>query len=291
MQGLTIVVEYGKEIDQVTAMLDPTLCTQRSLTNSWTSLAWQLFHWLTMPALVIPPLVLLIVLPWLFRRLRWRRRISGLGTVLLVAYLLALSPTMLKIGGRALITFLPSDAGQTADAIVILGRGKEMRPQRVDVSAQLWEARRAPLLFASGWGDAQEIATMLEQKGIPADVIEGEPCSRTTEENARFTAALLQPRNVHHILLVTDAPHMLRSLLTFRSLGFEVTPYTNPLPQGLNARTKAFIVFREYLGIVGYGLQGRFLPREPSAADLNPTAIVPLKDAPPDQLVAPALAG
>jgi len=128
MQGLTIVVEYGKEIDQVTAMLDPTLCAQRSLTNSWTSLAWQLFHWLTMPALVIPPLVLLIVLPWLFRRLRWRRRISGLGTVLLVAYLLALSPTMLKIGSRALITFLPSDAGQTADAIVILGRGKEMRP-------------------------------------------------------------------------------------------------------------------------------------------------------------------
>ncbi|HEY9654943.1 MAG TPA: hypothetical protein V6C50_05580, partial [Crinalium sp.] len=116
-----------------------------------------------MPALVIPPLVLIIVLPWLFRRLRWRRRISGLGTVLLVAYLLALSPTMLKIGNRALITFLPSDAGQTADAIVILGRCKAMRPQRVDVSAQLWEARLAQLLFASGWGDAQEIATMLEK--------------------------------------------------------------------------------------------------------------------------------
>jgi uncharacterized SAM-binding protein YcdF (DUF218 family) len=272
-------------------MLDPTLCTQRSLTNSWTSLAWQLFNWLTMPALVIPPLVLLIVLPWLFRRLRWRRRISGLGTVLLVAYLLVLSPTMLKIGSRALITFLPSDAGQTADAIVILGRGQEMRPQRVDVSAQLWEARRAPLLFASGWGDAQEIATMLEQKGIPVAAIEGEPCSRTTEENARFTAAILQPRKVHHLLLVTDPPHMLRSLLTFRSLGFEVTPHTNALPQRLNARKKAFLVFREYLGIVGYGLQGRFLPREPSAADLSPTAIVPMKETPPEQRVAPAIAG
>ncbi|XHX80076.1 MAG: YdcF family protein [Stenomitos frigidus ULC029] len=269
-------------------MLDPTLCTQKPLTNSWTSLSWQLFAWLTTPALVIPPLVLLIVLPWLFRRLRWRRQISGLGAVLLVAYLLTLSPTMLKIGSRALTTFLPSDEGQSADAIVILGRGTEMRPQRVEVSAQLWEARRAPLLFATGWGDAQEIATMLEQKGIPAAAIDGEPCSRTTEENARFTAAMLQPRKVRHILLVTDPPHMLRSLLTFRSLGFEVTPHTNPLPQRLDIRKKAFLVFREYLGIVGYGLRGRFLPREPSAADISPTAIAPT-DALPDQPVVPSV--
>lgn len=270
---LTTPVEYRTEMDQVTVMLDPTQCIQKPLTNSWTSLSWLVFSWLTTPALVIPPLVLLMVVPWLFRRLRWRRRISGLGATLLCFYLLTLSPTMLKIGSRVLVSFLPSDSGAAADAIVVLGRGTEMRPERVDVSAQLWEAARAPLIFASGWGDAQEIAAMLEQKGIPATAIEGEPCSRTTEENARFTAALLQPKHVHRILLVTNPPHMLQSLLTFRSLGFEVVPHTNPLPKRLNVRAKAYLVFREYLGIVGYGLQGRFLRREPSAADLNPTAI------------------
>ena len=264
-------------------MLDPTQCLQKPLTTAWTSLSWQLFSVLTTPTLVIPPLVLMTLLPWLFRRLRWRRQISGLGASLLVAYLLTLSPTMIKLGSRALITFLPPDAGTTAEAIVILGRGTEMRPERVDVSAQLWEAHRAPLLFASGWGDAQEIASLLAQKGIPAAAIDGEPCSRTTEENARFTAALLQPRNVHRILLVTDPPHMLRSLLTFRSLGFEVTPHLSPLPMQLKSREKAYLVFREYLGIVGYGLRGRFLPREPSASDLSPTAIAPMKDASPDQ--------
>jgi uncharacterized SAM-binding protein YcdF (DUF218 family) len=273
-------------------MLDPTLCLQKPLTNSWTALSWHVFNWLTTPALVIPPLVVLTVLPLLLRRLRWRRRISGLGATLLCAYLLTLSPTMVKIGNRALVTFLPSDAGTTADAIVILGRGTGMRPERVDVSARLWEAQRAPLLFASGWGDAQQIADMLAQKGIPDTAIDGEPCSRTTEENARFTAALLQPKNVRRILLVTDPPHMLRSFLTFRSLGFEVIPYTNPLPDGLNVRAKAYLVFREYLGLVGYGLRGRFLPREPSAADLNPTAIAPIREAlPPDVPVAPVLPG
>ena len=272
-------------------MLDPTLCIQKPLTSSWTALSWQVFTWLTTPILVIPLLVLLTVLPLLFRRLRWRRRISGFGATLLSVYLLTLSPTMVKVGNRALISFLPSDTGAAADAIVVLGRGTEMRPARVDVSAQLWEAQRAPLIFASGWGDAQQIADMLAQKGIPAAAIDGEPCSRTTEENARFTAAILEPKNVHRILLVTDPPHMLRSLLTFRSLGFEVTPHTNPLPDGLNVRAKAYLVFREYLGLVGYGLRGRFLPREPSATDLNPTAIAPTKDALPlEALAAPALA-
>ena len=273
-------------------MLDPTLCIQKPLTNSWTALSWQAFAWLTTPALVIPPLVLLTVLPLLFRRLRWRRRISGIGATLLGVYLLTLSPTMVKIGNRALISFLPPDLGTTADAIVVLGRGTEMRPERVEVSAQLWEAQRAPLIFASGWGDAQQIADMLEQKGIPTSAIDGEPCSRTTEENARFTAAILEPKNVHRILLVTDPPHMLRSLLTFRSLGFEVIPHTNPLPGGLNVRARAYLVFREYLGLVGYGLRGRFLPREPSAADLNPTAIAPIREVlPPDAPVAPVLPG
>jgi uncharacterized SAM-binding protein YcdF (DUF218 family) len=199
---------------------------------------------------------------------------------------------MIKIGNRVLVSFLPSDSGATAEAIVVLGRGTAMRRERVDVSTQLWEAQRAPLIFASGWGDAQQIASMLEQKGIPGDAIDGEPCSRTTEENARFTAAILQPKNIHRILLVTDPPHMLRSLLTFRSLGFEVMPHSNPLPNHLNTKTKAFLVFREYLGIVGYGLRGRFLPREPSAADLSPAAIAPVKDALPlDAPVPRAFAG
>jgi uncharacterized SAM-binding protein YcdF (DUF218 family) len=55
---------------------------------------------------------------------------------------------------------------------------------------------------------------------------------------------------------------MLRSKLTFESLGFEVIPYLTPLPKQLDLKKKAFLVFREYLGLISYGLQGRFMPRE-----------------------------
>jgi len=59
---------------------------------------------------------------------------------------------------------------------------------------------------------------------------------------------------------------MLRSLLTFRSLGFDVIPHANPLPPTLDGKKTGSLVFREYVGLISYGLWGRFLPREPSAS-------------------------
>ncbi|XHX80074.1 MAG: YdcF family protein [Stenomitos frigidus ULC029] len=87
-------------------------------------------------------------------------------------------------------------------------------------------------------------------------------CSLTTEENAQFTADLLLPQNVKRILLVTDSPHMLRSQLTFKSLGFEVIAYPNAVPPDLGYRERLNIVAREYGGILSYILKGRFSERE-----------------------------
>jgi uncharacterized SAM-binding protein YcdF (DUF218 family) len=215
---------------------------------------------------IIPSLLILIIAPWFIRRWRWKRQSSGFGVILFLAYLLLISPIGSAIGTRGLALGVPVDPGATADAIVILGRGKEFRPERVQVAADLWQAKRAPLVFVSGRGDAEEIADLLKLQGVPQDAIDGEPCSRTTEENAQLTAAILQPKQIHRILLVTDLPHMLRSLLTFRSLGFDVIPHANPLPPTLDGKKTGSLVFREYVGLISYGLWGRFLPREPSAS-------------------------
>ncbi len=247
--------------------LDSTLCQPQTVSGQWANLTWWLFGILTNSAWVLPILTALTLLPWLLK-LPWKRRISGFGCVCLLLYSLVCSPLGVQWGSRILVGLLPSDRGQRADAIVVLGRGPELRSERIWEAATLWQQQRAPLVFVSGWGDAQPMQQLLVKRGVQPEAIAGEPCSRTTEENAQFTAALLQPQGIRQILLVTDSPHMLRSWLTFRSFGFAVIPHSNPLPPQLQHRKQAFLLVREYVGLASYGILGRFSPRLAPAIDL-----------------------
>jgi uncharacterized SAM-binding protein YcdF (DUF218 family) len=239
-------------------MLDLAQCPKDDSVLFWTSLSWQLFNLLTTPTLVLPLLFILIALPWGMKRFPYKRQWSGLITACWLIYLVAFTPKAVAVGNRFLVNQLPEDSGVSADAIVILGRGEDLRQERVNVAAQLWKERRAPLLFASGRGDALEIAQRLRDQGIPQRTIDGEPCSRTTAENAQFTAEQLRPLHVRRIILVTDPPHMLRALLTFQGLGFEIVPHPNPLPTTLSIEKRGLLVFREYFGLMSYELKGRF---------------------------------
>jgi uncharacterized SAM-binding protein YcdF (DUF218 family) len=223
---------------------------------------WQLLNVLLQPGIVLPVLAVKIVTPWIVRPRRWKRRMSLAGVLLVLLYGLGISPLGTHLGGKGLALLIPRDGGQPADAIVVLGRGADFRPSRVQVAADLWQQQRAPLIFASGRSDATEIGQMLEAAGVPAAAIDGEPCSATTNENALFTAALLQPQGIKRLILVTDPPHMARSLLTFRSLGFEVTPHPSPVPRSLGDRKRQFLVLREWAGLIGYGMMGRYFARE-----------------------------
>jgi uncharacterized SAM-binding protein YcdF (DUF218 family) len=189
--------------------------------------------------------------------LRWLIKLEVGAFVLSV---LLLSPWGIAAANRGLVAMVPADTGAPADAIVVLGRGPRLQFQRIQAVASLWEAHRAPLIFASGVQDAEDTIERLKSQGIPSDALEGEGCSLTTEENAQFTATALKPKGVQRIVLVTDSPHMLRSLLTFQSLGFQVTPYAAGLPP-LNQKQKTWMVLSEYGGLLSYGLQGRFFSR------------------------------
>ncbi len=238
-------------------MLDPALCERP--VSQWLVLKSVLSNWLMTPTLVVLPLLVLVFIPWLIPRLRWRRFWSGFGTVLLVIYWSATFPLTIAVAKKGLIAFLPPDPGTTTDAIVVLGRGPEFRLSRVKVAAELWQSHRAPLIFASGAEDGSEIVEQLKAEGIPNQALDEEHCSQTTKENALFTASVLQPRGVKQIILVTDPPHMLRSLLTFRHLGFEVIPHASPIPPKLDPTKTAMLMFYEYMGLVSYGLQGEFV--------------------------------
>ena len=203
----------------------------------------------------------------------------SLGLGLLAVYLFTISPLASQLGTRWLVSFLPADVGSQADAIVVLGRGDQQNSIRAEVAGQLWQAQRAPIIFPSGRKDALLMAQLIKQKVSDA-VIEGEPCSLTTEENAEFTAALLRPKGVKTIILVTDPPHMKRSLLTFESFGFKVIPYFSPLSDDTGRTKKRFIVAREIIGFWQYKMMGRYSTRPvppPSVINEEEPALKALK--------------
>ncbi len=157
--------------------------------------------------------------------------------------------------------FLPTDDGQRADAIVILGRGDLAEKERSQIATRLLRSGRAPFIFTTGKDEAPKMLELLASNGIPSEFILGENCARTTEENAIFTSVILKSQSVHQIILVTDTPHMLRSLLTFRSFGFDVTPKSVPVPSTLTSMQVSILAIREYLGLLSYSILGRFQPR------------------------------
>ncbi len=247
-------------------MLDSALCQKVSSTRLWSMLTWRLMHLFTFivshPMVVVLTLVAIAALPWIVRQARWRKPAIALSGSLLVVYLVATSPILTGLGNRLLVGFVPADSGEKAAAIVVLGRGSEQNSTRVKEASKLWNNQRAPLIFASGRGDAPQIAKLLLNRAIPAEAIAGEPCSLTTDQNAEFTAAILRPQGIDKIILVTDPLHMMRSLLTFESFGFEVIPHISPIAPDTQRIQNQFLVFRESLGLLSYGLLGRYAARK-----------------------------
>jgi uncharacterized SAM-binding protein YcdF (DUF218 family) len=177
---------------------------------------------------------------WLWLRQKRRRQLwqLGIGTVLLILVTAFAEP--------GLMLGVSQDSGSTADAIVILGRGETLKGNRVTLAAQLWQQQRGPIIFNSGVYDSPRFQQQLLTTGLPNSALDGENCSLTTPENARFSAAILQARGARKIILVTDAPHSWRSRLEYEHQGFEVISAPISLPQTFTGLDRAFLMAREY---------------------------------------------
>jgi uncharacterized SAM-binding protein YcdF (DUF218 family) len=96
------------------------------------------------------------------------------------------------------------------------------------------------------WGgrvEADAIAEMLIEHGVPAEAVVRERCSLDTRDNARFAASLLGRRGLSRVVLVTCAWHLPRAERAFRAAGFEVSgigvePPTSTLLQRLYRRER-----------------------------------------------------
>jgi uncharacterized SAM-binding protein YcdF (DUF218 family) len=159
-------------------------------------------------------------------------RILGLAAILL--FLLAsFSPLPNALNDWAA---MPAQI-EPAEAIVVLGAGLSGPGILGDVSMRrtlygitLYHQGLAPLLVFSGpaygknVGEAGVRADMAHLFGVPDAAIVTEATAQTTREEAGRIAALLQPRGVQRILLVTSAEHMRRSQRLFELAGFRVLP-------------------------------------------------------------------
>jgi uncharacterized SAM-binding protein YcdF (DUF218 family) len=149
--------------------------------------------------------------------------------------------------------------GDTGDGLVVLA----------ELSQQFPEAR----LVYSGPGRSIAIAAGLLEKfanfGGDPTRIAIETQSRTTFDNAIYSAELMKPRPDERWLLVTSALHMPRSIGSFRRAGFGVEPYSIHFNTRDNANSffenqagsKALSQFdaaaREWIGLVVYRIMGR----------------------------------
>lgn len=155
-------------------------------------------------------------------------------------------------------------------AIVVLGGGRSpLAPEqagmdipsphelmRLRYAAKLQRASGLPLLVTGGMplsGQRPEAELMAESLredfGVPVRWLE--PRSRTTGENAEFTAAILRPQGITRIVLVSHASHLPRTQALFEQAGFQVLP----APMGFTTEAR------------GYSAIERWTPQSEGLAD------------------------
>jgi uncharacterized SAM-binding protein YcdF (DUF218 family) len=195
--------------------------------------------------------------------------------------------------------FLPAQEIPHADAAIVLGGGTDAkvypRPDveingagdRVYFAAKLYKEGKInqillsggeiTWLSASGSTPAGEMATILEELGIPKAALWLEDQSQNTHENAVFAKKILDEKGIQRVLLITSAMHMPRAVGLFKKLGVEVIPISVdysvtqadfsfdqqdlmgkmlgflPSSSSLSATTNAL---KEYIGIMVYQLRG-----------------------------------
>ncbi|MDI5920208.1 YdcF family protein [Halomonas sp. LR5S13] len=194
--------------------------------------------------LLLPPVVnALLILAGL--AMGARRLAGGLLVTLGLASLLALST---PLASHALRQGLepPALAGpgqlRQAEAIVILGGGRDYASpefgwgdapsnaswRRLAYGAHLHRETRLPLLVSGGRvhdehsAEASLMAAALREVfEVPVRWMEGR--SRSTAENARYTAEMLGGDGIGHVALVSQAWHLPRAVAEFERAGLSVT--------------------------------------------------------------------
>lgn len=175
-----------------------------------------------------------------------------------------------------------SELRQQAQAIVILAGGMEATPQelgyaapdsntlmRLRYGAFLHRETGLPILVSGGRVFDSEGPSLADAMAL--DLAQSfqvstrwrETRSRTTAENAQYSADILLPQGIRRVALVTESYHMPRSVLSFEQAGFRVIAAPTRLPREREARLLDWVpnahalqsssqTLHEWLGLIVY---------------------------------------
>ncbi len=210
--------------------------------------------------LVLPPASILLLLLFGFLLVRSRRNLGRLFIAIgfLLLYGLSISPVSSELMASLERDFQPVNAKLVkADVIVVLGGGTRdrswlgLKPEpgeeslkRVVAAVILYKSLHIPVMLTGGTGDlaqsqlsdADAMAQTAMDLGVPEKDIRIENMSRNTLESARAVKDMIKG---NHIVLVTSAFHMKRSVALFKKQGFEVVS----APAGFRSGQRPFTVF------------------------------------------------
>lgn len=195
---------------------------------------------------------------------RWRRKVCWaiLGVMLLgglIFFVLA----------AIIVHYGATDRARPADVIIVLGGGGLGTERRTRHAAALYAQGYAPALLCTGsatasapYNEAEWCARIAQEHGVPASALVLDTVSRSTEENAREAAGIMQARGWRTAVLVSDDFHLWRAVWMFRAAGVQVWPSPAQVTTGSLARSEqAYSVAREvaavgcYLGETWVGLR------------------------------------
>lgn len=114
----------------------------------------------------------------------------------------------------------PQDTLKKSDAIVVVSGGDNNK--RIEKGVQLYKEGWAPVLMFSGAAAEGDVSNALAmkriaiKKGVSAKDILIEEDSKTTVENAQFSAKILTDREYKSIILVTSPYHQRRTFQLFQ---------------------------------------------------------------------------
>jgi len=185
------------------------------------------------------------------RSIRTRRVALAVTVAYLLVSVYAVPTAVANLLARPYHQFERDDVPSGRVALVIFGAGDEevagwdvhlavsntVGAARVLEAWRVYQIAHPEWIVSSGGNpnpDAESepsgvnMRNLLVQLGVPASKIVAESASRETHENALASAAIVRSLHADHVILVTSAVHMRRSMGAMNAAGIAATPAIAP---------------------------------------------------------------